>query len=65
MIHRLAREFGIALALLAWCAALLAFRVVWSQSLVYAFLAWNLFLAALPLVWVTFAFNLYGFDMVY
>lgn len=50
MAHRMIREFGTALALLVWCAVLLAGRVVWTHSLVYAFLAWNLFLAGLPLV---------------
>lgn len=50
MAHRMIREFGTALVLLTWCAALLACRVCWTRSLVYAFLAWNLFLAALPLL---------------
>jgi len=36
--------------LLCWCGALLAFRFVRSGSLAYAFMAWNLFLAAIPAV---------------
>ncbi len=34
--------------LLMWCAALLAVRLVRSNSASYAFLVWNLFLAAIP-----------------
>ncbi len=34
--------------LLAWCAALLTVRVWRAGSLMYLFLAWNLFLAAIP-----------------
>ena len=34
--------------LLAWCAALLGVRVWRAGSLMYLFLAWNLFLAAIP-----------------
>ena len=37
-------------ALMSWCVALLALRVVRTGSLMYAFLAWNLFLAIVPLV---------------
>jgi uncharacterized membrane protein len=36
--------------LLSWCAALLLFRFVRSGSLALGFLAWNLFLAAIPAV---------------
>jgi len=36
--------------LLGWCAALLLFRFVRSGSLTLGFLAWNLFLAAVPAV---------------
>jgi uncharacterized membrane protein len=36
--------------LLGWCAALLLFRVVRSDSLWFGFLIWNLFLAAVPVV---------------
>ncbi len=36
--------------LLSWCAALLVFRFVRSVSLALGFLAWNLFLAAVPAV---------------
>jgi uncharacterized membrane protein len=34
--------------LLGWCGALLAFRFIRSGSLALGFLAWNLFLAAIP-----------------
>ena len=37
-------------ALLAWCGALLALRVARSNAFLYAFLVWNLFLAAIPFV---------------
>jgi uncharacterized membrane protein len=37
-------------ALLGWCAALLLFRFTRSGSLTFGFLAWNLFLAAIPAV---------------
>lgn len=36
--------------LLSWCAALLLFRFVRSDSFEFAFLVWNLFLAAIPAV---------------
>jgi len=36
--------------LLCWCGALLLFRFVRSGSLALGFLAWNLFLAAVPAV---------------
>jgi uncharacterized membrane protein len=36
--------------LLSWCAALLLFRFVRSGSLAMGFMAWNLFLAAIPAV---------------
>jgi uncharacterized membrane protein len=35
-------------ALLAWCAALVGMRTARSNSFMYAFLVWNLFLAAIP-----------------
>lgn len=35
-------------ALLAWCGALLALRLARSNSFLFAFLMWNLFLAAIP-----------------
>jgi len=37
-------------ALLFWCIALLAARIVYSHSLSYAFVVWNLFLAVIPAV---------------
>lgn len=37
-------------ALLFWCCALLAFRVVRSHTVTYVFLVWNLFLAAIPAI---------------
>src|ERR1044072_7559463 len=37
-------------ALLFWCGALLAIRVVHSHTLTYAFLVWNLFLAVVPAI---------------
>ena len=37
-------------ALLCWCIALLAVRIVYSHSLAYAFVGWNLFLAVIPAV---------------
>src|SRR3954469_785295 len=36
--------------LLSWCGALLSFRFARSGSLALGFLAWNLFLAAVPAV---------------
>ena len=36
-------------ALLAWCASLMALRIVRTGTLMYAFLGWNLFLALVPL----------------
>jgi uncharacterized membrane protein len=39
--------------LLAWCAALLAFRVLWTWKLHYTFLVWNLALAAMPVLFST------------
>ena len=36
--------------LLAWCVALIAFRVVRTESSYFSFLIWNLFLACIPLV---------------
>ncbi len=35
-------------ALLAWCGALLALRLARSNTYLFAFLVWNLFLAAIP-----------------
>ena len=35
-------------ALLAWCSALLALRLARSNTFLFAFLIWNLFLAAIP-----------------
>src|SRR5258707_5924632 len=43
----------------AICLALLAVRVVYSDSLNYSFLAWNLFLAWLPMLCSLFAYNAY------
>jgi uncharacterized membrane protein len=37
-------------ALLSWCVALLVFRFVRAESYLFGFLAWNLFLAAIPAV---------------
>ena len=39
--------------LLAWCAALLTFRVLWTWKLHYTFLVWNLGLATMPLIFST------------
>ena len=36
--------------LLMWCAVLLAYRIVRTESSAYTFLAWNLFLATVPLI---------------
>ncbi|HEY0787004.1 MAG TPA: DUF1361 domain-containing protein [Thermoanaerobaculia bacterium] len=36
--------------LLAWCAVLLGYRIARTDSSAYTFLAWNLFLATVPLV---------------
>src|SRR5882762_9574130 len=44
------RWFQLILALVAWCLALLLIRVERSGSTYYTFLAWNLFLAAVPLI---------------
>lgn len=44
MFRRIA-VFGL---LLAWCGALLALRLSRSNTFLFAFLAWNLFLAAIP-----------------
>lgn len=44
----LKRNTALAL-LIAWCTALFAVRVMRSGTLKYAFLPWNLFLAAIPL----------------
>ena len=41
------------------CLALLAVRVVYSESGQYLFLAWNLFLAWLPMLCALFAYNAY------
>ncbi len=46
----LARRILVFGALLAWCVALLLVRAVRANSLAFAFLAWNLFLAAVPAV---------------
>jgi uncharacterized membrane protein len=43
-----AGELVIVFAALAWCASLLTLRVITTLRLTYAFLAWNLFLAAIP-----------------
>ena len=43
----------------AICLAMLAARVVYSANLSFSFLAWNLFLAWLPLLCSLFAYNAY------
>ena len=43
----------------AICLALLAVRVLYSDSRNYSFLAWNLFLAWLPMLCALFAYNAY------
>src|SRR5712692_10914799 len=43
----------------AICLAMLVARVVYSANLSYSFLAWNLFLAWLPLLCALFAYNAY------
>src|SRR5205085_10179191 len=43
------RRLALTGALLSWCLALLAFRILKSVSFTYLFLAWNLFLACVPL----------------
>ena len=43
----------------AICAALLAGRMLYTESLVYGFLAWNLMLAWLPMLCSLFAYNAY------
>ena len=47
--RELGRRFLLFLLLGSWCAVMLLARVIYSHSLTYSFLAWNLFLAALPL----------------
>jgi uncharacterized membrane protein len=42
------KRIAVFAVLLAWCAALLAVRLVHSNTASYAFLVWNLFLAAIP-----------------
>lgn len=37
-------------AMLFWCGALLAARIVYSHSLSYTFVVWNLFLAVIPAI---------------
>jgi uncharacterized membrane protein len=48
--HRPTNRLQLFGMLLSWCAALLLFRFVRSGSLAMGFLAWNLFLAAIPAV---------------
>ena len=49
-IHRPTNRLLLFGMLLSWCAALLLFRFVRSGSFALRFLAWNLFLAAIPAV---------------
>ena len=51
-MHNLAPHFRIGIVLvtaLAWCGLLIVGRVLWTWTLDYAFLVWNLGLAAIPL----------------
>ncbi len=50
MPHNLVKRILLFGALLGWCAVLLLFRFARSGSLTFAFLAWNLVLAAVPAV---------------
>jgi uncharacterized membrane protein len=42
------KRIAVFAALLAWCAGLIAIRLVRANTASYAFLVWNLFLAAVP-----------------
>jgi uncharacterized membrane protein len=50
MTHNLVKRILLFGALLGWCALLLLIRFALSGSLAFAFLAWNLVLAAVPAV---------------
>jgi len=50
MTNELANRILVFGALLGWCAVLLVFRMYLAASFAFAFLVWNLFLAAIPAV---------------
>jgi uncharacterized membrane protein len=60
--HRYHRQISLAASLIfasALCAVLLALRIAYTRGLVYTNLAWNLFLAWLPVISSFAAYNLY------